>query len=92
MLEGAWIKCLLSLDYSLDKCIYFVQRECEKYLVNGKDVFWSFKNLEKGYDTNDRHRMWQMLKVCGVGRKLLNAVQSFYLHSKACVRGRNVCE
>ena len=29
--------------------------------------------------------MWQMLRVYGVGGKLLKAVQNFYKNSKACV-------
>ena len=37
--------------------------------------------------------MWQMLSVYGVGGKLLKAVQSFYVDSKACVLvGNNVSE
>ena len=36
---------------------------CEKYLGNGKDVFWEFMDLEKAYDTIDLHGMWQMLRV-----------------------------
>ena len=32
-----------------------------------------------------RHGMRQMLRVYGVGGKLLKAVQSFYVASKACV-------
>ena len=40
-------------------------------------------NLEKAYDTIDRHGMWQMLRVDGVGRKLLKSVQSFYVDSRA---------
>ena len=31
--------------------------------------------------------MWQMLRVCGVGGKLLKAVHSFYVDSRACVQG-----
>ena len=58
---------------------------CEKYLANGKDVFWAFMDLEKAYDTIDRHGMWHMLRVHGVGGKLLKAVQSFYMNSRACV-------
>ena len=61
----------------------------EKYLVNGRDIFWAFMDLEKAYDTIDRHGMWQMLRVYGVGGKLLKAVQSFYVDSKACVRMGN---
>ena len=34
--------------------------------------------------------MWQMLRVCGVGGKLLKTVQSFYIDSRACVWVRNV--
>ena len=34
--------------------------------------------LEKSYDTIDRHGMWHMLRVYGVGGKLLKAVQGFY--------------
>ena len=33
---------------------------CEKYLANGKYVFWVFMDLEKVYDTIDRHGT-----VCG---------------------------
>ena len=47
------------------------------------------ENAYTVYDTIDRHGMWQMLKVYGVGRKLLKAVQSFYLDSMACVRVGN---
>ena len=41
------------------------------------------------YDTIDRHGMWQMLRVYGVGGKLLKAVQDFYIDSSVCVRVRN---
>ena len=51
-----------------------------------KYVFWAFMYLEKDYDTIDRYGMWQMLRVYGVGGKLLKAVQSFYVDSRACVR------
>ena len=37
--------------------------------------------------------MWQMQRVYGVGGKLLKAVQSFYVDSRACVRvGNDVSE
>ena len=66
--------------------MFAVRLVCEKNLSNGKDVFWAFMDLEKAYDTIDRHGMWQMLGVYGVGVKLLKAVQSFYVVSRACVR------
>ena len=46
-------------------------------------------DLEKAYNTIERHGMWQMLRVYGVGVKSLKAVQSFYIDSKACVRVGN---
>ena len=42
-----------------------------------------FMDLEKAYDTIDRHGIWQMLRVYGVGEKLLKAAQSFYIDSRA---------
>ena len=45
-------------------------------------------DLEKAYDTIDRHSMWQMLRLYGVGGKLLKAVQNFY-EDRACVRVGN---
>ena len=69
-----------------------VRQVCETYLANGKDVFWAFMDLEKAIDTIDRHGMWQMLRVYGVGGKLLKAVKSFYV-GRACVRvGNDVSE
>ena len=61
--------------------VFAVRQVCEKYLANGKDVFWTFMDLEKAYDTIDPHGMWQMLRVYGVGGKLLKAVHSFYVDS-----------
>ena len=66
-----------------------LRQVCEKYFANGKDVFCAFMDLEKAYDSIDRHGMWQMLTVYGVGGKLLKAVQSFYVDSRACVRVGN---
>ena len=50
-------------------------------------------DFQKAYDTIDRHVMWQMPRVYGVGGKLLKAEQSFYIDSTACVRvGNDVSE
>ena len=37
--------------------VFAVRHVCEKYLANGKDVFWAFMDLEKAYDTIDRPGM-----------------------------------
>ena len=47
----------------------------KEYLTNGKVVFWAFMHLEKAHYTLDENGMWQMLKLYGVGGKLLKAVQ-----------------
>ena len=33
--------------------VFAVRQVCEKYLANGKDVFWAIMDLEKAYDTID---------------------------------------
>ena len=65
--------------------VFAVMQVCEKHLANGNDVFWVFVDLEKAYDTIDWHGMWKLLRVFGVGGKLLKAVQSFYVDSSSCV-------
>ena len=57
--------------------VFAVRQVCKKYLANGKYILWAIMDLEKAYDTIDRHGMWQMLRVYGVGGKRLKAVQSF---------------
>ncbi|MBD5001258.1 hypothetical protein GUF49_06805, partial [Xanthomonas citri pv. citri] len=54
--------------------------------AKGKDEFWAFMDLEKAYDKVDREALWRVLRLYGVGGKLLKAVQSFYVDSRACVR------
>ena len=44
---------------------------------------WIWKKV---YDRVDREAMWDVLQLYGVGGKLLRAVKSFYIGSKACVR------
>ena len=45
------------------------------------------------YDSIDQHGMWQVLRVYGVGGKLLKEVESFYVDSRVCVKvGNDVSE
>ena len=69
--------------------VFAIRQVCEKYVANGKDIFWAFMDLEQAYDTIDLHGLWQMLRVYRVGGKLLIAVQIFYINSRACVRVGN---
>ena len=48
---------------------------------------WAFMDLEKAYDTIVRHGMLQMLRVYGVGGKLLKVAQRFYVYSVSCSGG-----
>ena len=47
--------------------VFAVRQVCKKYLENWKDVFWAFMDLERAYDTIDRHGKRQMLRAYGVG-------------------------
>ena len=70
------------------------EEQCEFRQGRGcmEQVCWAFMDLEKSY-TIDRHGMWQMLSVYGVGGNLLKAEQSFYVDSRACVPfGNDVSE
>ena len=54
--------------------VFAVKQVFEKYIDNGKDVFWVFMDLEKANDTIDWHGVWLMLRVYGVGGKFMIAV------------------
>ena len=70
--------------------VFAIRQVCEKYsIANGKIVFRAFMDLEKAYDTIDWHGMWQILRVREVEGKLLKAMQSFHVDSRACVRVGN---
>ena len=73
--------------------IFIVRQICEKYLGKGKGMYFAFSNLEKEYDRTDRDAMWNVLRLYGIGGRLLLGVKSFYVGSKACVRvGNEVSE
>ena len=62
---------------------------CEKYLGKGKDLYFAFLDLEKAYDRVDRDAVWNVLRLYGIGGRLLRGVKSLYVGSKACVRVGN---
>ena len=73
--------------------IFTVRQICEKYLGKGKDVYFAFLDLEKAYDKVDRDAMWNVLRLYGIGGRLLRGVKSFHVGSKAYVRvGNEVSE
>ena len=46
-------------------------------------------DLEKAYDTIDRHGMWQLIGVYGVGGKFMKSLQNFYEKSMERVQVGN---
>ena len=73
--------------------IFIVKQICEKYLGKGKDMYFAFLDLEKAYDRVHRDAMWNVLRLYGIGGRLLRGVKSLYVGSKAWVRvGNEVSE
>ena len=53
----------------------------------------AYMNLKEVYDRVDRNAMWNVLRIFGIGGRLLQGVKSLYEDSKACVRvGNEVSE
>ena len=69
--------------------VFAMRQVCEKYLDKGKDVYWAFMDLEKAYDRVDREALWKVMGMYGVEGRLLRAVKSLYVNSRACVRVGN---
>ena len=65
--------------------IFIVRQICEKYLGKDKDMYFAFLDLEKKNDRVDRDAMWNVLRLYGIGGRLLRGVKSLYVDSKACV-------
>ena len=66
--------------------IFTVKMMAEKYIGKRKKLYAAFMDLEKAYDRVDRRALWDVLKIYGVGGKLLNAVKAFYENCRAKVR------
>ncbi len=47
---------------------------CEK----DRKLFAAFMDLEKAYDRVDRKRLWDTLRMYGVGGKLFDGINSLY--------------
>ncbi len=57
---------------------YLLRLACEKYLVKGKDNYWTFMDLEKAYDRIHRQGLWAMLRLHVLGDRLLMGVEFLY--------------
>ena len=77
--EDAWTKCLL-----YGGCVKSISQMGKMYA----GLLWIWRRLMI-LSIDMVTGVWQMLRVYGVGGKLLKAVQSFYVDSRACVLVRN---
>jgi len=66
--------------------IFNMRMVIEKMLAKDKKVYAAFMDLEKAYDRVDWEAMWDVLKVYGVGGRLLSGVKAFYRDASACVK------
>ena len=57
--------------------VFAISQVREKYLANGKAVFWAFMNLEKTYDTIDRHGYVADAKSVWNWRKIIESSAEF---------------
>ena len=58
---------------------FLVRQLCKKLLAKEKDLFLDFMNLIMAYNRVDKDALWQVMYSYVVDRKLLKAVQSFYV-------------
>ncbi len=66
--------------------IFCFRMVVEKILAKGKKLYAAFMDLEKAYDRVNWLALWDVLKIYGVGEKLLRAVKSFYEEASAIVK------
>ena len=51
--------------------IFIVRQICQKYLGKGMDVYFAFLDQEKVYDRVDIDAIWNVLRLYGIGGRLL---------------------
>ncbi len=61
-----------------------------KMLAKDKKVCAAFMDLGKAYDRVDWDTVWDVLKIYGVGGRLLDGVKIFYRDASACVLKRRI--
>ncbi len=66
-----------------DICLQDGSRET---LSKRKKIYIAFMDLEKAYDKVNWLALWDVLKIYGVGGKLLSAIKSFYEKASVCVK------
>ncbi len=64
----------------------FLQDGSRKNIREKEKLCAAFMDLEKAYDRADWLAIWEVLRIYGVGGKLLSAIKSFYEVASACVK------
>ncbi len=64
----------------------FLHDGSRENISNRKKLYAAFMDLEKAYDRVDWLALWEVLRIYGVGGKLLSATKSFYEEASACVK------
>ena len=59
--------------------IFTLKQIDEKAWEKNCCVYVGFMELEKAYDRVNREALWQVLRMCDVGGKLLNGIKSIYV-------------
>jgi len=66
--------------------IFNLRMIVEKILAKRKKVYAAFIDLEKASDRIDWKALWDVLRMYGVGGRLLSGVKAFYKGANACVK------
>lgn len=68
-----------------------ISRRTQKSEMEEISIHYSeIANLEKANERMDREAQWKVVKVLGVGGKLLRVVKAFYENRKARVNGNEI--
>ncbi len=64
----------------------FLQDGSRENISKRKKLYAAFMGLEKAYDRVDWLALWEVLKIYGVGGKMLSAKNLFYEEASECVK------
>ena len=64
----------------------FTLRQVMEKVIERREIFVPFIDLEKAYDRVNRVKMWEALRQAQVGEGLVRAVKSLYLECEARVK------
>src|ERR1700743_1122445 len=66
--------------------IFCLRQAIEKFYEQNKDLYLFFIDLEKAFDRVPMQKLFEVLSEYGIRGRLLEAIESIYVESKAAVR------